>query len=76
MGVAQELDGLFYGKSHLEMDDAWVHPYDSGNLQMVSTCFNASDSLDRGMSSPWPHPPVPEIGRRQSGSCQPVKRSN
>ena len=26
MGVPQELDGLFHGKSHLEMDENWGYP--------------------------------------------------
>ena len=34
MGVSKMV-GLYKGKSHLEIDDDWGYPYDSGNPHMV-----------------------------------------
>ena len=52
MGVPQELDGLFHGKSHLEMDDYWGYPcfgkpaYGKGAVEIADvTCFCCSDDF-------------------------------
>ena len=41
---------VYKGKSHLEMDDEWGYPYDSGNLHMLlpgtTTRFKAAGSLN------------------------------
>ena len=34
MGIPLLLDGLFQGKSDLDMDDSWGYPHDLRNLHM------------------------------------------
>ena len=46
MGGSTPIAGWFiswkiHGKSHLEMDDNWGYPYDSGNLQLVEVCWGS-----------------------------------
>ena len=32
------MDCLFHGKSHLEVNDDWGYPYDSGNHYVTKVC--------------------------------------
>ena len=43
----QKMDGLFHGKSHLEMDDDWGTPI-SGNLHMNSGEISVSSIIPEG----------------------------
>ena len=37
------MDGLFHGKSHLEVDDDWGCPYDfNGNVPQIRFCFRCT----------------------------------
>ena len=66
------MDGLFQEKSHLEMDDDWGYPYDSGNHheipRLCATDFFASagrKSCDRSIQATTGYPFVRGDGCRQ-----------
>ena len=45
-GSPQKRWMVYSGKCHLEMDDYWGYPYDSGNLHIVDSCFFMFDDDD------------------------------
>ena len=67
MGVPVKMDGLFHGKSHLEMDDDWGYPMtletpigppETTGFPSLSHSWKlqAADDLDifQSYSRPWP----------------------